>query len=229
MLAGAREELKPGIILSSFVFYIIIAGTIGYFWNLTKGKLFFLYIALSEILGVSRSRIGKLLERSVQRGRIAPWLVKPVPLFFAFLPYEFGRFLARFTINFAAYLVFSTFLGFPRPVFFILAPLSFLISYSYSFIFGVLSFKLGKGSSLQLIIDKIVFILGGVIIPSNFLPPWLREINKFLPFKYGIAEIAYAGCGLKFSLAGIAIWSLLLPGIALLTEKLVVNSYEVGG
>ena len=51
-------------------------------------------------------------------------------------------------------------------------------------------------SSLQLIYNKILFILGGMLIPLDFFPGWLAALSKALPFNlvlYGPARIFVRG------------------------------------
>jgi ABC-2 type transport system permease protein len=47
---------------------------------------------------------------------------------------------------------------------------------------GLLAFVTEDVSSFRLIYQKLVFILGGLMIPLDFLPEWLQGIARVLPF-----------------------------------------------
>jgi ABC-2 type transport system permease protein len=49
-------------------------------------------------------------------------------------------------------------------------------------IIGLLAFVTEDVQSFRLIYQKFVFILGGLMIPLDFLPDWLHNIARVLPF-----------------------------------------------
>jgi ABC-2 type transport system permease protein len=53
-----------------------------------------------------------------------------------------------------------------------------------------------------LIYQKILFILGGMMIPLDFMPAWLRDLSLALPFNYTI--YAPARLFVKFDWASFA-------------------------
>jgi ABC-2 type transport system permease protein len=51
-------------------------------------------------------------------------------------------------------------------------------------IIGLLAFYIEEVSPVYWIYQKFVFILGGMLIPLDFFPVWLRNIVRFLPMAY---------------------------------------------
>ena len=49
---------------------------------------------------------------------------------------------------------------------------------------GLLAFVVEETNSFELIYQKAVFILGGMLIPLDMFPNWLQPIAKSLPFAY---------------------------------------------
>ena len=58
----------------------------------------------------------------------------------------------------------------------------FLINFYYSYIFGLLSFKITNMWGLTQIMNAISQLLSGALIPIVFFPSWMQEIFNFLPF-----------------------------------------------
>jgi ABC-2 type transport system permease protein len=51
-------------------------------------------------------------------------------------------------------------------------------------VIGLAAFVSEETSAYEWIYSKIVFILGGLLIPLDFYPEWLRNIALNLPFAY---------------------------------------------
>jgi len=227
MLRGIKQRLySPFTIFSQILFLYTISSLLGYFWYLqSSSKQYFLYLFLAEIITISRPRVDEM-EKLVRTGQIAPFLVRPASLFFQFLPYCMGASLFDFAVLTLASLPVLFLLGFPSPVFFLLAPLALLLAYTFSFIFQLLSFFLGETKFVHWIISKLILIAGGTVIPLNFLP---YPLLSYLPFKYMVyAPVAFS-LGMDVNIFPLFLWLFLLSLSALILEKMAVRHYEVGG
>jgi ABC-2 type transport system permease protein len=60
---------------------------------------------------------------------------------------------------------------------------SILISFYYSYIFGLLSFKLNNMWGLSQVMGAVMKLLSGLLIPIVFFPTWAQGIFDLLPFK----------------------------------------------
>ncbi|MCA9971470.1 MAG: ABC transporter permease, partial [Anaerolineales bacterium] len=56
------------------------------------------------------------------------------------------------------------------------------IDFCMASMIGLMAFVMEDTFSLRLIYQKLIFILGGLLIPLDFLPDWLQQIARALPF-----------------------------------------------
>ena len=49
---------------------------------------------------------------------------------------------------------------------------------------GIFAFWFGDAKSLNFVYSKIVFIIGGMLLPLEIFPDWLANISRALPFSY---------------------------------------------
>jgi ABC-2 type transport system permease protein len=102
----------------------------------------------------------------------------------------------------------------------VLGLLSLLLDAGISVLIGLCAFALEEVSPVDWIYQKLVFTIGGMFIPLDIFPDWLRAIADWLPFKYLV--YAPARTFVRFdagffseSLAGVSLYILLV--FALLT------------
>jgi len=60
--------------------------------------------------------------------------------------------------------------------------LAFVLDFCVLSIIALMAFFMEDVNSLTFIYHKIVFVLGGLLIPVDFLPDWLQSIARVLPF-----------------------------------------------
>src|SRR5690606_25708705 len=111
--------------------------------------------------------------------------------------------------------------------------LAMLIDFFVFSIIGLLAFVTEDTFSFRLIYQKLVFILGGLMIPLDFLPAWLQPIARVLPFNlttYAPAKLFVAFTWEQFwQILGLQIVWLAIIGAILTwqcrwaTRQLVVN------
>ena len=115
----------------------------------------------------------------------------------------------------------------------LVAGLALVLDFFVFSIIGLLAFVTEDTFSFRLIYPKLVFILGGLMLPLDFLPDWLQPIARVLPFNlttYAPAKLFVAFTWVQFRqiLALQIIW-LSIFGIVLwlhfrwATRQLVVN------
>lgn len=151
---------------------------------------------------------------------------KAVLFFFAIL------FLVFFLkINYGVSLTFS----FPPLALFVLG-LSFLMTFLFSYAFGMLSFWVIETRGLKNFKEVIFYLFSGQALPLAFLPIWLVKINDFLPFKYIIAmpiavlQGKMTEAGLVEVLAVQIFWCLVLFLLLMFLWKRGITRYcAVGG
>ena len=143
----------------------------------------------------------------------------------------FGKYLVALFINFLIMFPFMIKFQIPDFRFFFVALFPFFILYSLSMIIGFCSFWIGNTRPLEFVMDKIMFLLSGVIIPIEFFPSWFRKLPNSLPFKYA-AQIPTKALLGQINYVEIIIgilWVMSLMIFAIYLEKKGVKKYEMAG
>lgn len=156
------------------------------------------YLMLAETLELSRPRLGNTIADAVKDGSIAYVLNKP----YNFLLYQFstsmGETVFRALLNavFGSIVVWALVGPPPYLLGFLVAIPAILgawtLNFCVSVIIGLAAFVTEDISAFQWIFQKMSFILGGLLIPLDFYPPWLQAIARALPFSamvYGPARL----------------------------------------
>ncbi|MBU3135442.1 ABC-2 family transporter protein [Clostridium gasigenes] len=131
------------------------------------------------------------IAREVKDGSIAINLIRPISyekrMFFQSLGTVFYYFIFIFIGTFAVTTaMFYNFFGYVNIANILLylfsITLGILLNFYFSYIFGLLSFKITNMWGLTQITQAIVQLLSGIMIPIAFFPVWAQPIFKFLPF-----------------------------------------------
>jgi len=147
------------------------------------------YFLLAETMELGRVRHDVQITAEVKDGSIAYTLVRP----YNYLAYHFfngfGESVVRMLLVFL--------LGAPIAIYYAGAPtldwrhlpavlliiiLAGVLDFFFTSMIGLLAFLTEETFSFRLIYSKITFILGGLLIPLDFLPAWLQPVARALPF-----------------------------------------------
>ena len=147
------------------------------------------YLALTEWVVLSFPLIHLHIEADVQRGDIAYRLPRPISYLGARLAEEAGDFLVRFVTLGAAGFVLACTLAGGLPTdpsgLLLSVPLVVLagwVGLCFHAAIGLSSVWLQDCSPVYWIWQKAAFILGGLLLPLEIYPAWLREIALWTPF-----------------------------------------------
>ena len=187
------------------------------------------YLALTESIILSRPRISRVVDAEVRTGEIAYTLVRP----YGYAGYRLASYVSERFVFFPVKLAVAVGLCLlyvgpvpfsPENVALGLAALvlATLLDFLVSFGIALLAFWTESTSSIGLIYDRLVMLLGGMLLPLEVFPEPLRSIAQALPFSsmvYAPARLALGGASepaavlfarqLAFILvAGIAVWAL---------------------
>jgi ABC-2 type transport system permease protein len=150
------------------------------------------YLMLAETIMLSKPRLSSTIAEAVKDGSVAYLLNKP----YNFLLYQVSVGLGDSVMN----LVFNALAGGvvvwlmvgpppdPRgwPLVLVAVIAAWLIDFCIAAMIGLTAFVTEEVSAFEWIYQKVVFILGGMLIPLDFFPDWLRTIALALPFAYTI-------------------------------------------
>ncbi|HEV2125960.1 MAG TPA: ABC-2 family transporter protein [Chloroflexota bacterium] len=161
------------------------------------------YLALTESIILSRPRLNRVVDEEIRSGDIAYTLVRP----YSYAGFRFANYLAERCLFFVVKLIIATGLALiyvgPVPLTLgnlILGATSLLLAIVIDFLFAfgiaLLAFWTENTSSINLIYDRLVMLLGGMLLPVEVFPEPLASVARALPFAslvYAPARLALGG------------------------------------
>jgi len=198
------------------------------------------YLLMADTIELGRPRLARLISQQVKDGSIAYLLNKPYNFLLYQLAGGLGESLPRMSLLFiiGGALVWAM-AGTPPsfanwlPALLALAG-AWLLHFCTNCLIGLAAFVAEEVAPFEWIYQKLVFILGGMLIPLNFYPAWLQTIAKSLPFAY----MMYGPCRLFVQpsmqifiqiMAGQVLWLVILGGILLLAFSRGMRRLAING
>lgn len=147
------------------------------------------YFLMAEVMELGRVRHDQNISNEVKDGTIAYTMVRP----YNYLAYHFANGLGEVALKMAAIFLLGVpvviyYAGLPQimPLHMLATTFVILLAVVLDFlifsIIGLMAFVTEDVQSFRLIYQKFVFILGGLMIPLDFLPDRLQVIARVLPF-----------------------------------------------
>jgi ABC-2 type transport system permease protein len=156
------------------------------------------YLMMAETVELSRPALARTISENVKDGSIAYILNKP----YSFLLYQFSNAMGEtifraLTCAIIGSLMVWGLVGAPPSLLgwsfaFVAVLGAWTINFCISCLIGLSAFLVEDVAPFMWIYQKLVFILGGFIIPLQLYPTWLQVIAKALPFSamvYGPAQL----------------------------------------
>ena len=150
------------------------------------------YLMLTETLILSKPRLARTIAEMVKDGSVAHLLNKP----YNFLVYQasvwMGDSLSFMGFNLLAGGAVVWWLVGPPPdprgwpFVLVVMVAAWLLDFCITAMIGLAAFVTEDVAAFEWIYSKLLFILGGMLIPLDFFPPWLRSAAQALPFAYTI-------------------------------------------
>jgi ABC-2 type transport system permease protein len=158
------------------------------------------YLALAESIILSRPRITLEIDREVRTGEIAYVLLRP----YGYAGYRLARYLAERLLRFGICLALGTALALlyvgPVPLSppslaaaLVALALALLLDFLAMLGIGLLAFWVEDTTSITLLYDRLVMLLGGMMLPLDVFPEPIATVARALPFSqlvYGPARLA---------------------------------------
>ncbi len=148
------------------------------------------YLLLAETLELGRPRLARGISEQVKDGSIAYLLNKPYNFLLYQLSSGLGESLPRMGMLFVlgGALVWAM-AGPPPdlvnwPLALVALTGAWLLHFCVNALIGLAAFSVEEVTPFEWIYQKLVFILGGMLIPLDFYPAWLQTIARSLPFAY---------------------------------------------
>lgn len=201
---SARANLAyPGEVLGRATFLLVILYIFLKLWQATysesgQSKLAGLslaemlwYLTITESMWMSAPKLAQQVDEDVRTGSLSVKLIRPLSYPLYCLSANLGERLVRFAFNLALGACIALALVGPiqlrAEALLMLAAavsLAFLLDGLGHLLVGLSAFWLEDTSGLYLIYTRLTMILGGMLIPLDLFPGWLKNLVVYLPFPY---------------------------------------------
>ncbi|MGI6081758.1 MAG: ABC transporter permease [Limnochordia bacterium] len=200
------------------------------------------YMVFTEVIALSTPGSHTLVSEEVKSGDLAYKLVRPYSYTLYYFAAHCGEFLIRFITNLTVGATFAYLAMGPLAVewatlgWVLLGfALSVAINFLVCFALALMAFWLEDNRPFFWILNKMVFIFGGLFVPVEAYPEGLRRISYLLPLRYGFSAparlvVRFDYPFLRQMLAGQLIWvTVLAVLVAAMFRKGVRRVHVHGG
>ncbi len=199
------------------------------------------YIALNQGLLLSLPETHEELKRDLQNGKLSYLLPRPISYLGTLFSQAFGAFLANLMVLTLISITFSLiYIGnFPLSLaHFLPIGLFTILAGSLSILFqiaiGLSSFWLREIEPIYWFFEKLLFVLGGLMLPLAAYPGWMQKVAHLTPFPAILGE--RSALALNFSyfhaislLLSYIGWGAISLGIVLLAYRKGLKSLNIQG
>lgn len=159
------------------------------------------YLIVTEMVTLSKSNVFTEASEDVKKGNIAYLINKPYNYVFYCFFNSLGEIGTKLISNMAIAIIIGLIYVGPlhqfNPQHLPLILLSILLGIFINFFIymnlALTAFWLEENTAFMWIYSKLIFTLGGMLIPIEMFPDWLERISRYLPFAYvtyGPAKLA---------------------------------------
>lgn len=227
-------------------FFLTILYIFSQLWQATafsdgsNRQLMIWYLSITELIILSVPLIQVDIENDIRSGDVVYLLLKPINYLGIKISESIGAFLFRFFVLLLISIPFCTYLsGFTPPVFtlciaYLLAAIAGIVFIFFQTVIGLLAFKLQDAGPVFWIWQRCSFLFGGLLIPLDFYPSYLKTAAYFLPF----ASLLYAPAHLIFefnpqnvffTLLGLLFWGAVAVMLGLRLYVQMLKSLRING
>lgn len=198
---GAMQALAAWpILIGRVMFYLLILVVLGALWEkvsaeqvtplaqmLPPGGLV-VYIGVTEWVTLSVIGIEWRLEDDIRNGGLEPYLLRPKAYLLQRVAPALGETMVRGVVlgvaGLAALAMSGRSLPAPGawPALLVLGGLGCILGMLLYVLVGLAAFWMRRVQPAMLIMQKLVFLLGGLVAPISLYPDWLFDFAKATPF-----------------------------------------------
>lgn len=167
------------------------------------------YFVWAELVQLSKINPVGTIQEEVKDGSLAYTLGRP----YNYVLYHFFRGLGGVAVRMTTILLVGSLVAYAQagtlssfrfetfPLVLFVTFLAFILDYCIAAMIGLLAFFFEDVMSFRLIYHKILFVIGGLFIPIDFLPGGIQGVVRVLPFNlvlYGPAKLFVDWDGAQF-------------------------------
>jgi ABC-2 type transport system permease protein len=188
------------VLIGRVMFYLLILVVLAALWDkvsaeqvtplagmLPPGGLA-IYVGVTEWVTLSVVAIQQRIEDDIRNGALEPYLLRPKSYLLQRVASAMGETLVRFVVLGAAGLAGIAMSGRPLPTpgawpaLLLLGSLGCVLGTLLYVLVGLAAFWMRRVMPAMLIVQKLSFLLGGLVAPISLYPDWLFGIAKATPF-----------------------------------------------
>ncbi len=235
----ARDQLAymPSF-LARNVFFVVIVFTFFSLWRVVYAGRASLsgftmvqmlwYLTFTETIEFSKARTLFGIQEEVKDGTLAVTLSRP----YSYVLYHLMRSMGESMVKVVPMLVLGLALGIlfvgPLPGYLAAFPfglllivLGLLVTNLWIIAINLLAFWSEETLPYYWVVQKLIFVLGGLFIPVDLFPAWLAGVARYLPFAFSaywpaITMVNFSWGIFLTGLAGSAAYAVILGGLAAL-------------
>ncbi|MET0293795.1 MAG: ABC-2 family transporter protein [Phenylobacterium sp.] len=212
-LAGIRAGAGQGlaawpVLVGRCVFFVLLMVVLSTLWDRVAAERasalavaapdagFAVYVGVTEWITLSLPHLHLRFEDEIRRGGLEPALLRPKSHLLQILSQSYGGALARLAVLGVVGLAMLALSGRPVPtvealtMLPLLGMLALMVGVLLYALAGLAAFWTPRTLPLQLVIQKLMFLLGGLFAPITLYPDWLERISAASPFA---AHLYWAG------------------------------------
>jgi ABC-2 type transport system permease protein len=198
---GAAQALAAWpVLIGRVMFYLLILVVLAALWDkvaaeqatplarmLPNGGLA-IYIGVTEWVTLSVIAVERRLEDDIRNGGLEPYLLRPQPYLLQRVAPAMGETVVRLVVLGTAGLAAVAISGRPLPTLgvflalMVLGSLGCVVGTLLYVLVGLAAFWMRRVLPAMLIVQKLSFLLGGLVAPISLYPDWLFGIAKATPF-----------------------------------------------
>lgn len=198
------------------------------------------YLVLTESMVLASPSLSTRIEEEVKSGDVAFKLIRPV----SFLAFHYVEYMSEVAIRFVINLLLGSFIGLllvglpPLGAGIARLPLLALGGFTVNFMLGMLialsAFWVEETRGLEFVYNKILFTVGGMLMPLELFPETLQKIGHWLPFQAIVYFPARTAVGMFHGeilrmLAVQWFWAAMFGGIVWFVYRKGVRKLNVNG
>ncbi|MDP1546023.1 MAG: hypothetical protein Q8L87_08375 [Anaerolineales bacterium] len=148
------------------------------------------YLMMAETIELGRPRTNRIISEQVKNGEVAYILNKPYNFLLYHFSFGLGDSLLRVGMNIVVGLLVAWLLAGPPPsllgwgMALVTLVGAWILHFCMMALIGLAAFLVEETNSFELIYQKFVFVLGGMLLPLDMFPEWLQGVARALPFPY---------------------------------------------
>ena len=246
--AARRTAAARGPLMIRLAFYLVILGVLSALWKAATAaaggviagydyEAVFWYLVMAEACVIAVDpRMIERIGADISSGDVTSEMLRPVSVAGLRMAAGFGEVITRFGLAVIAGGAFGWMqAGPPVPSAALMAIASGVLAVACNLAaqhaFAAMSFWANDSKAAWFLYQKLVFLLGGMLIPLEMLPGWLQKVAWVMPFwtmSYAPGRIV-SGHADPILLLGQVLWLPVLTAVALGIFALGERRLEVAG